>query len=80
MSIATDEAEKKYPRDVALTVASENNVCRRTGYIAGRTAKPTDAEIKAAVRAMHYSYAADWESGEARARYILESARKVVME
>lgn len=49
MSIAIDEAEKKYPRDAALTAASENNICRRAGYIAGRTAKPTDAEINAAI-------------------------------
>ena len=59
MSIAMDEAEKKYPRDVALTSTSENNTCRRTGYIAGRAADVTDAEVKAAItewdRHGHYS-------------------------
>ena len=46
MSIATDEAEKKYPRDVALTAASEDNVCRRTGHITVRTVEPTDAAMQ----------------------------------
>ena len=80
MSIATNEAEKRYPRDVALTATSENNICRRTGYIAGRTAEPTEAEIKAAVRAMYYRHAADWESDEDYARYLLDAARKAVSE
>ena len=80
MSIATDEAERKYPRDVALAAAFENNVCRRTGYIAGRTAEPTDAEIKAAVRAMYYRHAYYWESDEDYARSLLEAARKAVSE
>ena len=52
MSIVIDEAEKKYPRDVVLTTTSESNTCRRTGYIAGRTAEPTEAEIDAASKSV----------------------------
>ena len=52
----------------------------KKAYVSGRTAEPTDAEIKAAVRAMHYRHAADWESDEDHARRLLESARKAVME
>lgn len=49
MSIAKDEAEKKYSRDVALTATFAGNVFRRAGYVDGRTAEPTKAEIKAAI-------------------------------
>ena len=61
MSIATDEAEKKYPRDVALTAAFENNICRRTGYIAGRTAEPTEAERKAAAKRIFIFLNGPWQ-------------------
>jgi hypothetical protein len=59
MSIAIDEVEKKYPRDVALTATSENSTCRRTGYIAGRTAEPTEAEIEAGAEALCEYYEDD---------------------
>ena len=92
MSIATDEAEewvqsryvgsshieRRNGHAVSVPDSQQQINLRFEGYVAGRTAQPTDAEIKAAVRAMHYRYAADWESDEARARYILEAARKAV--
>ena len=93
MSIATDEAEKKYPRDVALTSTSENNVCRRTGYIAGRTAEPTEAEIEAAAHRLYeVTHAPEADPGWyaiskikretycEQAAMMLEAARKAVSE
>jgi cystathionine beta-lyase family protein involved in aluminum resistance len=96
MSIAEDEAEKKYPRDVALTAAFENNVCRRAGYIAGRTAEPTEEEVKAVadeLAAWNFDVAmnsgatihgasADFSSRsfELLAKRILNAARKAVSE
>lgn len=94
MSIATDEAEEwaqsryvgsshierhdgravsvpNYPQKVSL---------RAEGYVAGRTAEPTDAEVKAVVRAMYDRHAVDWESDEDYARHLLEAARKAVTE
>lgn len=53
MSIATDEAYKRYPSDAVLSIARENNICRRIAYFAGRTAEPTEAEIEAAAEAMY---------------------------
>ena len=57
MSIATDEAEKKYPAPTNVDDPMYKYVeaiagypsAKRQGYIAGRTAEPTEAEIKAAV-------------------------------
>jgi cystathionine beta-lyase family protein involved in aluminum resistance len=96
MSIAIDEAEKKYPRDVALTATSENNTCRITGYIAGRTAEPTEEEVKAVadeLAAWNFDVAmnsgatihgasADFSSRsfELLAKRILNAARKAVSE
>lgn len=94
MSIATDEAEQwaqsRYVgsshierhdgRAVSVPNYPQKINLRREGYIAGRTAEPTDAEIKAAVRAMYYRHAADWESDEDYARHLLEAARKAVTE
>ena len=70
MSIATDEAEKKYPRDVALTAAFENNICRRTGYIAGRTAEVTDAEIKAAAKRIFIFLNGPWQGKHYELSYV----------
>lgn len=53
MSIATDEAEKVYPRSAPLAATSDNNICRRTAYIAGRTAEPTEVEIWIIARALY---------------------------
>lgn len=70
MSIATDEAEKKYPRDVALTAAFENNICRRTGYIAGRNAEVTDAEIKAAAKRIFIFLNGPWQGKHYELSYV----------
>ena len=88
MSIATDEAAQKYPEPTDTDDPMYKYVeaiagcpsAKRQGYVAGRTAEPTEAEIKAAVRAMYYRHAADWESDEDYACHILEAARKAVTE
>ena len=88
MSIAADEAERKYPAPTDADDPMYKYVeaiagcpaAKRQGYVAGRTAEPTEAEIKAAVRAMYYRYAADWESDKDYARYLLEAARNAVAE
>ena len=56
MSIATDEAEKKYPAPTDADDPMYKYVeaiagypsAKRQGYIAGRTAEPTEAEVEAA--------------------------------
>ena len=61
MSIATDEAEKKYPAPTDADDPMYKYVeaiagypsAKRQGYIAGRTAEPTEAEIEAAAKAMY---------------------------
>lgn len=86
MSIATDEADKRYP---ATTDADDpmykyveaiagHPSAKWQGYIAVRTAEPTEAEIKAVVRAMYDRHADDWKSDEDYARHLLEDARKAV--
>lgn len=65
MNIATDEAEKKYPRDVALTAAFEN-----TGYIAGRTAEVTNAEIKAAAKRIFIFLNGPWQGKHYELSYV----------
>ena len=83
MSIATDEALEWHglhgdePGDRDSTYSAEE---LDQAYIAGRTAEPTDAEIKAVVRAMYYRHAADWESDEDYALHLLDAARKAVAE
>lgn len=55
MSIATDEAEKKYPAPTDVDDPMYKYVeaiagypsAKRQGYIAGRTAEPTEAEVDA---------------------------------
>jgi hypothetical protein len=88
MSIATDEAAQKYPEPTDVDDPMYKYVegiagypaAKRQGYVAGRTAEPTEVEIKAVVRAMYYRHAADWESDKDYARHLLEAARKEVME
>ena len=81
MSIATDEAENKFGDTYEDELTADFTHRReRNAYVAGRTAEPTDAEIKAAVRAMYYRHAADWESDEDYARHLLDAARKAVTE
>ena len=61
MSIATEEAEKKYPAPTDADDPMYKYVeaiagypsAKRQGYIAGRTAEPTEAEIEAAAKAMY---------------------------
>ena len=56
MSIATDEAEKMYPAPTDVDDPMYKYIeaiagypsAKRDGYVAGRTAEPTEAEIKAA--------------------------------
>ena len=93
MSIATDEAEKYFPTQYWPNMEPKGDYPGKECYIdgvkssdiqeayeMGRTAKPTESEIKAAVRAMYYRHAADWESDEDYACHLLEAARKAVME
>lgn len=65
MSIATDEAKKKYPAPTDVDDPMYKYVeaiagypsAKRQGYVAGRTAEPTEAEIEAAAKAMYWHYA-----------------------
>lgn len=54
MSIATDEAEKRYPNtyEDELT-ANFTHRREQSAYVAGRTAEPTEAEIESAAKAMY---------------------------
>jgi hypothetical protein len=60
MSIATDEAEKKYPAPTDADDPMYKYVesiagyptAKRQGYVAGRTAEPTEAEIEAGAMAI----------------------------
>jgi hypothetical protein len=100
MSIATDEAEKKYP---APTDADDpmykymNSIdgypfVKRQGYIDGRTAEVTEAEIEAAANRLYevtHAPEADpgWyaiskikrETYREQAAMMLEAARKAVL-
>ena len=101
MSIATDEAEKKYPAPADADDPMYKHVeaiagcpsAKRQGYIAGRTAEPTEAEIEAAARVffgnLHYPSASlDWDKAadqvkdnwRLKARLALTAARKAVTE
>ena len=109
MSIATDEAEKKYPAPTNVDDPMYKYVeaiagypsAKRQGYIAGRTAEPTTSEVgdaayalwKITAQAFHLPVTeaeytrAWWELSRqqrdmylAKARTVLEAARKVVME
>ena len=94
MSIATEEADKKYPEATDVDDPMYKYVeaiagypaAKRQGYVAGRTAEITEEEVNAAVRAMHSRHAdyceSDdyWESAEDYARSLLEAARKAVTE
>lgn len=61
MSIATDEAEKMYPAPTDVDDPMYKYVeaiagypsAKRQGYVAGRSAEPTEAEIEAAAEAMY---------------------------
>jgi isopentenyldiphosphate isomerase len=57
MSIATDEAEKRYgnqaePGSTFWYRIEEDQMSKRIAYVAGRHAEPTETEIDAAARAM----------------------------
>ena len=107
MSIATDEAKEWAKSRYAGSSHIERHDChsvsvpdyqqqinlRREGYIAGRTANPTEAEIEAAARAffgnLHYPSASlDWDKAadqvkdnwRLKARLALTAARKAVTE
>ena len=107
MSIATDEAEEwaqsRYVgsshierhdgRAVSVPNYQQKINLRREGYIAGRTAEPTKAEIEAAARVffvnLHYPSASlDWDKAadhvrdnwRIKARLALTAARKAVSE
>ena len=105
MSIATDEAEQwaqsRYfgsvhterhdGRAVSVPDYPQKTNLRREGYIAGRTAEPTEAEIEAAARVffenLHYPSASlDWNNASdhvkdnwrLKTRLALTAARKAV--
>jgi hypothetical protein len=55
MSIATDEAEKRYPFNKEASsddelLLNDDNGLKNEGYIAGSTSEPTEAEIEAAAK------------------------------
>jgi hypothetical protein len=101
MSIATDEAAQKYPAPTDAGDPMYKYVeaiagypsAKRQGYVAGRTAEPTEAEIEAAARVffgnLHYPSASlDWDKAadsvkdnwRRKTRLALTAARKAVTE
>ena len=101
MSIAADEAEQKYPAPTDAEDPMYKYVeaiagypsAKRQGYIAGRTAEPTEAEIEEAARVffgnLHYPSASlDWDKASdhvrdnwmIKTRLALTAARKAVSE
>jgi hypothetical protein len=90
MSIAEDEAENKYP----APTDADDPMCKyvesiagypaakRQGYVAGRTAEPTDAEIDAALPELIEAYRQESELVTDRdyVSRILSAARKAVAE
>ena len=107
MSIATDEAEQwaqsRYSgsvhterhdgRPVTVPNFPQKTNLRREGYVHGRTAEPTEAEIEAAARVffgnLHYPSASlDWDKASdqvkdnwrLKTRLALTTARKAVTE
>jgi hypothetical protein len=92
MSIATDEAEERYPNTYEDELTANFTHSReQAAYIAGRTAEPTEAEIEAAARVffgnLHYPSASlDWDKASdqvkdnwrLKTRLALTAARKAV--
>ena len=99
MSIATNEAAQKYPAPTDADDPMYKYVeaiagypsAKRQGYIAGRTAEPTEAEIEAAARVffgnLHYPSASlDWDKAadqvkdnwRLKTRLALTATRKAV--
>ena len=78
MSIATDEAEKKYPvptdADDPMYKYVESIAgypsAKRQGYIAGRTAEPTEAEIKAAAKRIFIFLNGPWQGKHYELSYV----------
>lgn len=77
MSIATDEAEKKYPAPTDVDDPMYKYVeaiagypcAKRQGYIAGRTSEPTKAEIEASAFAQFKAVnSSTWTSTEEQYR------------
>jgi hypothetical protein len=92
MSIAADEAEKEIYRSCLEGCAATAIFAFQNGYVAGRTAEPTEAEIEAAARVFfgnlhHPSASLDWDKAadhvkdnwRIKTRLALEAARKAVM-
>lgn len=101
MSIAADEAAQKYPAPTDgddpmykyVEAIAGCPAAKRQGYVHGRTAEPTEAEVEAAARVffgnLHYPSASlDWDKAaeqvkdnwRLKTRLALTAARKVVME
>ena len=90
MSIAADEAEKKYPAPTDsddpmykyVEAIAGYPAAKRQGYVAGRTADVTDAEIDAALPELIEAYRQESELVTDRdyVSRILSAARKAVME
>ena len=96
MSIATDEADKLYPFNKEASsdddfLQNDDNGLKHEGYVAGRTAELTEAEIEAAARVffgnLHYPSASlDWDKASdhvkdnwrLKTRLALTAARKAV--
>ena len=87
MSIATDEAAQKYPEPTDaddpmykyLEAIEGHPAAKRQGYVAGRTAEPTEAEIEAASNVIALKIGNRILSRKL-IKDALEAARKVVSE
>ena len=97
MSIATREAAESYPFKGSFTEhGNERTNLRREGYIAGRTAEPTEAEIEEVAKEIAKTnfkvasvskrtpvtgtYTYDWHFYVNNAKSALIAARKAVAE
>ena len=66
MSIATDEAEKKYPNVSGWIYRSSE----RRAYAAGRTSEPTEMEIKAAAKRIFMFLNGPWQGKHYELSYV----------
>ncbi|MFT9059717.1 hypothetical protein [Bifidobacterium aquikefiri] len=84
MSIATDEADELYPFNQKASsddelLQNDDNGLKHEGYTAGRTAEPTEAEIKAAASVIAVEVG-ELGLSEELAKDALEAARRAVSE
>jgi hypothetical protein len=82
MSIAADEAEKEIYRSCLEGCAATAIFAFQNGYVAGRTAEPTEAEIEAGAEALCEYYEDDELTDDRRiaALLVLYAAYEAVSE